>query len=233
MKQDKVKYCPCCLSVKVVRNGIKSSGRQNWRCKHCGRQFQDEYLYQGADRNVKNQLIRMQLRGSGVRDTALLSGVSPATVLRCLIRDSAQAVIKPRHHYYDKVQIDELWMYVAKKEKKVWLIYAYCYETDEILAVAMGKRSSKTVNQLLLKLKRLEINWYLTDKWKAFAEVLPYYQHLIGKQFTKAIEGINTWFRVRIRRLNRRTTCFSKKLVYLYAIIKLAVSKRNQRSSYI
>lgn len=219
--------------VKVVRNGIKTTGRQNWKCKECSRQFQDEYVYRGANQSAKNQVIGMRLRGSGVRDTALLSGVSQATVLRCLIKESFEAAVKPRHQRYDRVQIDELWMYVAKKGKKVWLVYAYCYETDEILAFTMGERSSKTINNLLIKLKGLEIKGYLTDKWKSFAEVLPYYQHLIGKQFTKAIEGINTWFRVRIRRLNRRTTCFSKNLAYLYAIIKLAVSKRNQHASYI
>lgn len=175
----------------------------------------------------------MQLRGSGIRDTAFVAGVSPATVLRCIINESINTFIKPAKRYYSQVQIDELWMYVARKKKKVWLLYAYCYETDEILAFTMGKRNSKTVRNLLLKLKGLEIGWYLTDKWEAFSRELPYYQHLIGKQFTKAIEGVNTWFRVSIRRLNRRTTCFSKKLVYLYATIKLAVSKRNQHSSYI
>jgi insertion element IS1 protein InsB len=182
---------------------------------------------------VKNRLIEMLLRGSGVRDTALVQGVSPATVLRCLINASKQVIVEPKQRYYPKVQIDELWMYVASKKKKVWLLYAYCQQTDEILAFTMGKRNSKTVRNLLLKLKALEIDWYLTDKWEAFSAELPYYQHLIGKQFTKAIEGVNTWFRVRIRRLNRKTTCFSKKLVYLYAVIKLAISKRNQHSSYI
>jgi len=175
----------------------------------------------------------MQLRGSGIRDTALVLGVSPATVLRCLVTQSLKAELKLTRWHYPQVQIDELWMYVARKKRKVWLLYAYCYQTDEILAFAIGKRNSKTVRNLLLKLKGLEINWYLTDRWEAFSHELPYYQHLIGKQFTKAIEGVNTWFRTRIRRLNRRTTCFSKKLVYLYAIIKLAICKRNQHSSYI
>jgi len=233
VKQDKAAYCPYCLSVKIVRNGIKRTGSQNWKCTMCTKQFQREYLYRGADKHVKNKIIQMQLRGSGIRDTALLEGVSPATVLRCLIQESITAVVKPKKHYYAQVQIDELWMYVARKKKKVWLLYAYCYETDEVLAFTMGKRNSKTVRNLLIKLKRLEIDWYLTDNWKAFKEELPYYKHLIGKQFTKAIEGVNTWFRVRIRRLNRRTTCFSKQLVYLYAVIKLAICKRNQHSSYI
>ena len=182
---------------------------------------------------MKNKVVQMQLRGSGIRDTALVQGVSPATVLRCVVSASLNAVAKPKKRYYPQVQIDELWMYVAKKQKKVWLLYAYCYQTDEILAFTMGKRNSKTVRNLLLKLKGLEIDWYLTDSWKAFKEVLPYYKHLIGKQFTKAIEGVNTWFRTTIRRMNRRTTCFSKKLIYLYATIKLAICKRNQHASYI
>ena len=233
MKQDKAEYCPYCLSVKVVRNGIKRTGRQNFKCKVCLKQFQNEYLYLGADRSVKNKVVQMQLRGSGIRDTALVQGVSPATVLRCVVSASLNAVAKPKKRYYPQVQIDELWMYVAKKQKKVWLLYAYCYQTDEILAFTMGKRNSKTVRNLLLKLKGLEIDWYLTDKWEAFSKELPYDKHLIGKQFTKAIEGVNTWFRTTIRRLNRRTTCFSKKLIYLYATIKLAICKRNQHASYI
>jgi IS1 family transposase len=90
---------------------------------------------------------------------------------------------------------------MAIKKKKVWLLYAYCQQTDEVLAFTIGKRNSKTVRNLLLKLKALEIDRYLTGKRNAFSRELPYYQHLIGKQFTKAINGVNAWFRIRIRRL--------------------------------
>jgi insertion element IS1 protein InsB len=206
---------------------------QNFKCKECSKQFQSQYLYQGADKRIKDKLLQMQLRGCGIRDTALLAGVSPATVLSCIISESLQITIKPLKRYYHKVQIDEVWSFVGNKQKKVWLLYAYCAETDEILAFAMGKRNSKTVRNLLLKLKGLEIDFFLTDDWKAFKAELPYYQHLIGKQFTKAIEGVNTWFRTRLRRLVRRTTCFSKRLLYHHAIIKLAIFKRNERASYI
>src|SRR4051812_5907440 len=206
---------------------------QNFKCKDCGKQFQSQYLYLGADRRVKDKLLQMQLRGCGIRDTALLAGVSPTTVLRCVISESLKVVIKPSKRYYHQVQIDEMWSYVGNKQKKVWLLYAYCAERDEILAFAMGRRNRKTVRNLLLKLNGLEIDFFLTDNWKAFKAELPYYQHLIGKQFTKAIEGVNTWFRTRLRRLVRRTTCFSKRLRYHYATIKLAIFKRNQPASYI
>lgn len=178
-------------------------------------------------------MLPMLLRGSGIRDCAVVLGISKNCVLRHLVKRASVVDIKPKKGYYHRVQIDELWSYVGKKEKKVWLLYAYCAQSGEILGFAMGKRSAKTVKHLLLKLKRPEIAFYLTDDWEAFAAVLPYYQHLIGKQFTKAIEGVNTWFRTRVRRLVRKTVCFSKKLLHHYAMIKLTIYSRNHPLSYI
>lgn len=233
MKSDKAESCPYCLSAKVVRNGKKKSGAQNYLCKRCGKQFLDEYLYWGGDKRVKDQILPMLLRGSGVRDCAAVLGISKNCVLRHLIKAAGETVIKPEKSYYHKVQIDELWSYVGKKEKKVWLLYAYCPQSGEILAFAMGKRSAKTVKNLLMKLKHLEIDFFCTDEWEAFRSELPYLRHLIGKQFTKAIEGVNTWFRTRVRRLVRRTTCFSKKLLNHYSMIKLVIYHRNQPLSFI
>ena len=119
------------------------------------------------------------------------------------------------------------------KKKKLWLIYAYSHKDGEIIGFTLGKRNAKTFKSLLLKLKELEIDFYCTDLWKVFSRELPYYQHMIGKKFTKAIEGINTCFRVRLRRLFRRTVCFSKKLKYHLASIKLFIYHRNLKSSYI
>lgn len=233
VKLSKVKSCPYCPSAKVVCNGTKSSGAQNYLCKGCGKQFQTHYLYWGADKRVKEKVLPMLLRGSGVRDCATVLGISINCVLRHLVKEAEQVVIKPKQSRYRRVQMDELWSYVSRKEKKVWLLYAYCADTKEILGFTLGKRNQKTVKNLLLKLKHLEVGFYCTDDWEAFSAVLPYYQHLTGKQFTRAIEGINTWFRTRVRRLVRRTVCFSKKVYNHYAMIKLVIYHRNNPLSYI
>jgi IS1 family transposase len=86
---------------------------------------------------------------------------------------------------------------------------------------------------LMLKLKHLDIDCYCMDDRDSFKQVLPKEKHLVGKEHTKKIEGINTWFRARLSRLVRRTTKFSKKLRYLYTIMKMAIIKRNQQASYI
>ena len=233
VKSNKEVTCPYCLSVKVIKNGIKSSGVQNLLCKACKKQFQQHYLYWACDKQRRDIVVKMLVRGSGVRDCAEVLGISKDAVLRCILRNGLEVEIKPLQKRYAKVQIDELWSYVGKKAKKVWLLYAYCAESGEILAFAMGKRSTKSIQHLMLRLKSIEIDFFLTDDWEAFKAVLPYEKHLIGKQFTKAIEGVNTWFRTRLKRLVRRTVCFSKKLKYHYSMIKILIYHKKQHASYI
>ena len=233
VKSSKEVSCPYCLSVKVVRNGIKSSGAQNLLCKQCKKQFQSEYVYWACDKQRRDQVLKMLLRGSGIRDCSEVLGISRDAVLRCILRSGLSLEIRPLQKRYTRVQIDELWSYVGHKQKKVWMIYAYCAESAEILAFTLGKRSKRTVEYLMLRLKNVEVDFFLTDDWEAFAAVLPYEKHLIGKQFTKAIEGRNTWFRTRLRRLARRTVCFSKKLKYHFAMIKILIYHKKYQLSYI
>jgi insertion element IS1 protein InsB len=216
-----------------VRNGRKKNGRQNLLCKICKKQFQPAYVYQGCVREKKELVLKMLCRGSGVRDCAAVSGMSKSTVLAFIKTAAAKLVCKPKKHAYCRVQIDEQWSYVGRKERKVWMLYAYAVDEDEIIAFTMGKRSVWAVKNLWIKLKALDIDVFMTDDWEAFRAVLPKAKHLVGKVFTKAIEGLNTFFRTRSRRLVRRTVCFSKKLIYHYAMMKIIICHRNQRSSYI
>ncbi len=233
VRLNKEAGCPRCRSVKVVKNGKKKTGAQNILCRGCGLQFQDEYLYWGADYKNKGLLKRMLLRGSGVRDCAVVLGISVGCVLRGILKMGKASEIRPKQRSYHIVQIDEQWSYIGNKQKKVWLLYAICKDSGEILAANWGKRDKKSIRALLKKLQGIEIGFYCTDHWQAFAEVLPKERHIIGKKHTKKIEGINTWFRTRLRRLVRRTVCFSKKLIYHYSIMKTAIYERNMNTSYI
>ena len=224
--------CPHCLSAKVIKNGRKKSGVQNYHCQTCGKQFQDEYLYWGAEKRNKELVSRMLIRGSGIRDIADVLKISTGCVLGVLL-SYAHLELKPRHGSYHQVQVDELYSFVQSKKKKVWILYAYCAQTNEILALTMGKRSRKTVKDLFKRLKDIQVNFWCTDAWKAFKEVFPAENHLIGKCFTKAIEGVNTSLRNTCKRLIRRTTAFSKKLINHWCAVKLVMVSRNLKSPYI
>ena len=232
MKEQQSPECPHCYVTKVVKNGHKKNGMQTYRCKGCGKQFQDTYLYWGAEKRVKHLALRMLVRGSGIRDIAYVLSISQTCVLG-ILTSQAGVDLKPKHTSYDRVEVDELYSFVGSKKKKVWILYAYCAARKEILALTMGKRSRKTVKDLFKRMKNIEVNFWCTDAWKAFKEVFPADKHLIGKKFTKAIEGVNTSLRNSCKRLIRRTTAFSKKLLNHLTAVKLVMCHRNLKPSYI
>lgn len=125
---------------------MKKTGKQTLLCKDCHLQFQAEYKNKGADKAVKEKLIRMLVRGSGVGDCQAALQVSLACVLSTMLQQGAGLEIRPKHRHYERVQFDEQWSYVKEKKKKVWMIYALCTHTGEILAASWGKRNKAGVS---------------------------------------------------------------------------------------
>ena len=167
----------------------------------------------------------MLVRGSGIRDIAAVLEMHPVCVLYLLQMccDKLPA-IRPQKRHYKEVQIDELWTWVGQRKKgKLWLFYAYCPAEKQIIAFQWGNRSRKTAQKLYAQLDYLEIDRFCTDKWKSFRAVLPPDRHLVGKQYTTAIEGVNTSLRVKNRRLMRQTPCFSKSEKYHKIVMHLVI----------
>ena len=110
-------------------------------------------------------------------------------------------------------ELDEQWSYVGKKSQPRWLWYAWSPHFKRVIAYAFGRRTDETLALLLLLLERLKgftVRLYCTDDWGAYQRLLPSDQHLITKRYTQSIERQNLTFRTRLKRLARRTICFSK-----------------------
>ncbi len=223
--------CPYCHGLKVVKNGKKKSGEQNFLCRCCGKQFQYHYQKAGCRPEMKELVLKMLVRNSGIRDIEAVLGIHRQTVLKWLNQAAEEREVKPRQKHYQQLQIDELWTFVKeRKRKKRWLLYAYAPETDEIVAWVWGNRSTKTVKALSVKLKAVEVDTFCTDDWKAFAKVLPADKHQIGKAYTRHIEGVNLCLRTRNRRVVRKTACFSKKQTNHDNAMKLVIYYRNHHT---
>jgi transposase-like protein len=69
----------------MVKHGLSPEGKQRYRCRAClegrGRTFLLAYSYAGQSPDVKQQSVDMARNASGIRDTARVLHVSPATVL--------------------------------------------------------------------------------------------------------------------------------------------------------
>jgi insertion element IS1 protein InsB len=106
--------------------------------------------------------------------------------------------------------MDELWSFVQKKSNQRWTWYAIERTSGCILAWHNGKRTDEAFLVLWDLLKVFNIGKYYTDNWAAYSKYIPPDKHKTGKDNTWKIERKNLNFRTHLKRLSRKTICFSK-----------------------
>ncbi len=219
--------CPRCSALNITKNGITANRKQRYRCKECGRQFITHYTYQACDPKRRNLIIPMTLNASGIRDIARVLTISPNTVLR-VIKMHAATITEPspRGHVKD-LELDEFWSFVQQKSDQRWTWLAWDRHCKQVVAFVNGRRTDANCRLLYRKLSAVEVNRFHSDKWEAYQKSLPHHKHDIGKQGTRNIERRNLTFRTRIKRLQRRTICFSKSNEMHDAVIKLHIHYSN------
>ena len=107
-------------------------------------------------------------------------------------------------------EIDEFWSYVGNKKNQRWTWYAMEKQSGIIVSWHNGKRTDEDFKILLNQMKYIPIDTYYTDDWGAYSRLLPKEKHVVGKDKTWKIERKNLNFRTHLKRLNRKTICYSK-----------------------
>ncbi len=219
--------CPRCSSRNIKKNGTTANRKQKYQCKDCRRQFITTYTYRGWMPVLRNLIVPMTMNSSGIRDIARVLSMSTQTVLKT-IREQAAQVAEPRVPPRIKdLEIDEFWSFIKKKSEQWWCWYGLNRATTRIAAYVLGRRTDESCRQLSGKLAGCAVANFYTDDWQSYAKILPIERHTISKAETLNIERHNLNFRTHLKRLHRRTICFSKSAEMHAAVIKLYVNHVN------
>ena len=103
-----------------------------------------------------------------------------------------------------------MWSYVGNKSNQRWLWHAIDHASGKVLAYVMGDHKDGVFLQLKALLEPFGITRFYTDDWGAYERHLSPESHIIGKRNTQKIERKHLTLRTRIKRLVRKTICFSK-----------------------
>jgi insertion element IS1 protein InsB len=122
-------------------------------------------------------------------------------------------------------ELDEMWSFVQKKENQRWLWHAIGHETGKVLAYVLGNHTDNMFLKLKALLEPFGISKFYTDGWGAYERKLDPDQHPVGKANTQKIERKHLTLRTRMKRLARRTICFSKSEVMHDVVIGLYINR--------
>jgi insertion element IS1 protein InsB len=198
------------------------------------------YSYQGRLPEVKTQIIEMALNGSGIRDTARVLKISPSTVIAELkkardlkaVNESRLSQLEPSQtivrlcQWEDvEAEADEMWSFVGDKSRQRWLWHAIDHHSGAVLAYVLATHEDEAFVKLKSLLESFGITQFYTDSWGAYERLLNPAEHTVGKRNTQKIERKHLNLRTRIKRLARKTICFSKLVVMHDVVIELFINR--------
>jgi IS1 family transposase len=124
-----------------------------------------------------------------------------------------------------EAEADEMWSFVQAKQHPRWLWHAIDHDTREILAYVLADHKDAAFLKLQALLAPFGITQWYTDDWGAYSRHLKPQEHTIGKTNTQRIERKHLTLRARIKRLARKTICFSKSECLHDTVIGLFINR--------
>lgn len=173
---------------------------------------------EGKDRGNGNEWVRDARYGTSIRDIQRYGDSrfkKTKKFVKQVNEDYLKSVTseKPVDVAICKVlpaEMDEMWSYYHDKSHQIWLWWAVDHARNIPLAFTFGTREHKNLDELLALLEPFPIGKVYTDNHFAYQKRIPAEQLITGKKNTQKIERDHLTLRTRIKRLCRKTICFSK-----------------------
>jgi len=203
-----------------VKNGFQNN-KQHYKCKVCNKRFQFTYTYKAYNENT-NDLIKPLLKESfSVRGISRILNISCGTVLSRMLKISKQIKIPYFNKLGCKFEVDELWSFIGNKNNVTWITYALERDTRSIIDFFVGRKTIENIKPLINKILLLKPKRIYTDKLNIYPSMIPKTIHKCFQYCTNKIEQMNLNLRTHIKRLSRKTICFSKDKKYIEAHFKI------------
>jgi insertion element IS1 protein InsB len=211
------KYC----KGNCQKAGRQTNGTQKLFCKDCKKYQQNDYKYYAYNIKAVAAISGLVCESVGVRGIARILGIGVNTVIR-KIKQIGSSIIKPKIPLNkDVFELDEIKTYVEKKENQYWIAYALCSKTRSVIDFVVGKRNKRTLQILTNTLLYSGVKKIKTDKLNIYQSLIPSRQHINAPYSINHIERHNLNIRTHLKRLSRRTICFSKSMLMLEACLKI------------
>ncbi|MDI9359022.1 MAG: IS1 family transposase [Phycisphaerales bacterium] len=211
--------CPYCKGFSI-KHGKSVAQKQRYYCKQCSKTYLTLYTNKAYQPQTNKDITTHLKESNSIRSISRIIQINTKTIIRRIIT-IAQKIMRPPLLFGKTYEVDEQWTYISNKEQGTWIIYALCRETKKVADFVVGSNTkmnlSSIVNPLILS---NPIKIY-TDKLASYKTLIPKDIHSTKRGGTNHIERQNLANRTDLKRLCRRTICYSKSAALLTACLRI------------
>lgn len=209
-------YCqgPC------IKKGFQK-GKQKYRCRSCRKYQLSAYQYHMCSSREEDQVIRLNRIGVGISGIARFTGMSKAHVINKIRQLAARTARPCINESQQDYEVDELRTYIGRKENSCYIIYAINRHTRRVIDFVAGARNRKNIDRVIATLRKLRPGRIYTDKLNIYPGLIDRSVHEAGAYKINRIERHNLTLRTHLKRLARKTICFSRSVQALEDCLKI------------
>lgn len=212
--------CPKCSSDNCIKSGFTLQKKQRFHCKQCNVKFLSAYTYHACLSQINNQIVVLLREGLGMRSICRILKIALNTLIS-RIKKISNSIKRPIVSEGNSYEVDEIRTYIKKKTSLIWIVYAIERTSKRVVSYAVGNRTNATLSIVIDTVMSRKPFKIFTDKLKHYKYLIPESIHRVIPRATNTIERNNLTMRTHIKRLNRKTICFSKCIIMLSAILKI------------
>ncbi|MBX2916852.1 MAG: IS1 family transposase [Cyclobacteriaceae bacterium] len=166
-------------------------------------------------------MVQLLIEGTGIRGISRVLRISLPTVIE-RIKRITKAIQKPYSFLRNRIyEIDELWTYIGKKTNEVWIMYMIDRHTKSVIDFRVGSRTKENIQTLTGQVLYMHPKRICTDGLNIYRSLVPGEVHHTGQLSARHIERKNLSMRTHLKRLNRKTICFSRSKEMLEACLRI------------
>jgi len=211
-------YC----NENCIKRG-KSGLVQRYQCKSCKKSQQAHYSKPRIPQEKYEWTVKLSNEGCGISNIARLLEISKSSVQRLIERIVANLKTPEINERGQCYEIDELRTYCGNKRNELWLIYAINRYTKCIIHFVVGRRTKENIAIVVSTIQKLQPKAIYTDRLNIYETLICKGIHKIYPRCINYIERKNLTLRTLLKRLARKTLCFTRTAEMLKNVVILLV----------
>lgn len=212
--------CKNCKCSDCIKKGIRKD-RQKYYCSTCNKYFQSTYSYKLCTTEDEKMIVRLTTEGMSICGISRITGISKANVIN-KIRLISSKIDKPVFKEIEQeYEVDEMYTYVGNKDTPCYIIYALNKVSKKVVDFVVGGRTTENISKIINQVKALNPKCIYTDKLNVYPALIDNLEHISTKYNINGIERMNLNLRTHLKRLSRKTICFSKSKEMIECCLRL------------
>lgn len=200
--------CKNCQGL-CIKKGCQNR-RQKYYCKACKMYQQKTYSYRRCTVEDEKMIAKLNNESVNISGIARITGISKSHVINKInqiAKRTEQLIIIEEQQEYE---VDEMHTFIGRKTNHCYITYALNRITKQVIYFVVGGRTKENIGKVIEKVKLLNPKRIYTDKLNVYPGLIEKAIHISSSYKINHIERFNLTLRTHLKRLSRKTICFSK-----------------------